>query len=370
MSFFQRLVLSIRSRCGNASKRQRIRVIYSLGLLILLMVWIMNVRTDSSSNNGTTGDANLTYLKTNPELTQKLVKLAAAASTEKKQPSDNYATSSLLIAGKESGGFFASMDDAQFQMLKEKAHAVQPNTRGNPLVRDGYSEQPHVWFQNHYEPELSCPFERRIGRLGDGGKWVCNPHFITSSSPKHDCLVYSVGSNGDASFEAAILRDVSPECHVHVFDFGNYESSVLVQTNHDPHVHYHQWGISDATSGVFKTLQDTVQELGHVGRTVDIFKIDCEGCELDTFASWFRADVTLKQILVEIHPRMTATLSLSPWKSTVRLPETVNFFTTLHEKGYVITHKEPNIQYQGNGICVEYNFLLLSPEFWQSNKES
>jgi hypothetical protein len=257
------------------------------------------------------------------------------------------------------------MDDTQFQMLKEKAHAMQPNTRGNPLDRNGYNELPHVWFQNHYEPEFSCQFERRIGRLGDGGKWVCNPHFI--SKKQQDCLVYSVGSNGDASFEAAILQHVSPECQVHVFDFGNYKSSVLVQTNHNPHVHYHQWGISDKTSGVFKTLQDTVQELGHVGRTIDIFKIDCEGCELDTFSSWFHADVTLKQILVEIHPHMT---TLFQWKSTVKLPETVNFFTTLHEKGYVITHKEPNIQYQGNGICVEYNFLLLSPEFWQSDKES
>ena len=238
---------------------------------------------------------------------------------------------------------------------------MQPNTRGNPLVG---------WIQRTTTRLVSKSLRTGIfvsvrTTNWSTGRWrkvgvQSTFHFLSTTR----CLVYSVGSNGDASFEAAILQDVSPECEIHVFDFGNYEASVLQQTNHSPHVHYHQWGISDVTGGVFKTLQDTVQELGHVGRTIDIFKIDCEGCELDTFSSWFHADVTLKQILVEIHPRM------SQWQPSVKLPETVNFFHTLHKQGYVITHKEPNIQYQGNGFCVEYNFLLLSPEFWTSSNSN
>jgi len=46
--------------------------------------------------------------------------------------------------------------------------------------------------------------------------------------------------------------------------------------------HFHQWGIAaqattDSRGRVYKSLQETIQELGHSGRTIDIFKMDCEG---------------------------------------------------------------------------------------------
>jgi hypothetical protein len=136
-------------------------------------------------------------------------------------------------------------------------------------------------------------------------EWICDPHRIISAKQLPSCLVYSVGSNGDASFEAAILSDIGIECEIHVFDLDDFADSVAKQTNYSSNVHYHAWGISSFTGGKFKTLEDTARELGHAGRKIDIFKIDCEGCELDTYESWLSADVILKQILVEIHPVMT-----------------------------------------------------------------
>jgi hypothetical protein len=97
-------------------------------------------------------------------------------------------------------------------------------------------------------------------------------------------------------------------------------------------------------------LKNVVNELGHNNRVIDIFKIDCEGCEWTTISDWFTADVTLRQILVETH------------KSDVI--KTPRFFDTLYENDYVIFHKEPNIAWSsGWNMAVEFALLKLSPSF-------
>ena len=188
--------------------------------------------------------------------------------------------------------------------------------------------------------------ERRIGRLGDGGKWVCDPHRVANKGK--DCLVYSVGSNGDFSFEEHIFKDISPRCEIHTFDMSPKYASMAPDG-----VKYHAWGISDETRGEFKSFEDTIKELGHVGRTIDIFKIDCEGCEWKTFEAWLNPIVTLRQILVELHN--------SPAESTD------NLFEKLEAAGYVAFHKEPNIKYLfgPTNIAVEYAFLKLGSTFFQ-----
>ena len=53
------------------------------------------------------------------------------------------------------------------------------------------------------QPVTQCKTETRIGSLGDGGKWICNPEAIKKAN---ECLVYSVGSNEEYFFEEAIHR--------------------------------------------------------------------------------------------------------------------------------------------------------------------
>jgi Methyltransferase domain len=91
----------------------------------------------------------------------------------------------------------------------------------------------------------------------------------------------------------------------------------------------------DGRGNQFKTLATTIEELGLTGRTIDVFKIDCEGCELNSFESWAAANVTLRQILVEVHAGKDAMIQ----------PQSNQFFEFMHRQGYVITHKEPNIHY-------------------------
>ena len=99
-----------------------------------------------------------------------------------------------------------------------------------------------------------------------------------------------------------------------------------------------------------KTLSETKKALGHEGRRIDIFKIDCEGCEWDTYDTWFDEDNDIGQILVETH--------YAP------MPNAKDFFYKLHDHGYVIFSKEPNYYMDGRGV--EYAFLKLSTSFFQN----
>lgn len=46
------------------------------------------------------------------------------------------------------------------------------------------------------------------------GKWVCGVRQLLNHK---DCVVYSVGSNGEVSFEKAILAQF-PHCQMHTYD--------------------------------------------------------------------------------------------------------------------------------------------------------
>jgi hypothetical protein len=89
-----------------------------------------------------------------------------------------------------------------------------------------------------------------------------------------------------------------------------------------------------------------MQELGHGGRTIDIFKIDCEWCEWFTYQQWLSQD--LRQLLVETH--------------NAPMPHAQGFFLDLHDAGYVIFSKEAN--YQNGAGGVEFAFLKLSTDFF------
>jgi hypothetical protein len=87
------------------------------------------------------------------------------------------------------------------------------------------------------------------------------------------------------------------------------------------------------------------RDLGHEGKVIDLLKIDCEGCEMTTFGTWFDEQTIIRQIQIEVHGGTAGGSAL-------------RFFQFLRQKGYVIFHKEPNT-IGCRGDCVEYSFLLL-----------
>ncbi|CAF1459438.1 unnamed protein product [Rotaria sordida] len=103
--------------------------------------------------------------------------------------------------------------------------------------------------------------------MGDGGKWVCDPYRLKS---RLDCLVYSVGSNGDFGFEVN-MKKTMPHCEIHTFDQNQYScpNGICI---------FHQItfgnGIHPPGSKNWTTI---IQELNHTQRKIDILKIDIEG---------------------------------------------------------------------------------------------
>ncbi|KAL7563644.1 hypothetical protein ACA910_013381 [Epithemia clementina (nom. ined.)] len=266
------------------------------------------------------------------------------------------------LASNHSYGFFHDIPTKEWKRIQTKVEGMQPNKC--PTCAGGSS--PRAWFQNNYEPEISCRHEQRIGKLGDGGKWVCDPHRIAE---KQDCLVYSVGSNNDFSFEEHVFATIGPHCEIHTFDPADYSvqaahvrKQMFKLSPNRMNLHYHQWGIAGENQGVeYLTVNETVHRLGHVGRNIDIFKIDCEGCELTTFNTWIglhEDTIRLMQVLVEVHAKTPVLID----------PRTDAFFRGMRKEGYAIFHKEANIQYWTTG-AVEYSFLKLAPEFFTQQIE-
>ena len=182
------------------------------------------------------------------------------------------------------------------------------------------------------------------------------------------CVVYSIGSNGDFQFELGMETKMGVgTCEYHIFDMGDYEKDMPKELERG---YYHRWGIKaqEEHSGLdhgppkpgqeYYGLKDTIQMLGHETLdSIDVFKMDCEGCEWTSFGSWLDPDMPdLMQILVELHkpPKEIAT----------------KFFDTLQAAGYVRFHKEVNTICPEAG-AIEYSpFLKLAKDFFPKSKLS
>ena len=245
------------------------------------------------------------------------------------------------LALEESLGFFADTPAHEWQRMKNITRGRVYHSR--PL---GKADKPTVYFASNWDPDFSCRFEESIGQtLSDGHKWVCDPHRL---EVKEDCLVFSIGSNGNFAFEMDIQSHL-PNYEIHTFDFTDYSKGMwengLNGTN------FHAWGLQSSslkkpeTGPRFESLQETMELLGLSGRRIDIFKIDCEGCELTLHKDLLSQDI--RQILVEVH-------GLNE--------NTEPFFKDIHDAGYVMFHKEPNLYTEGK--CIEIAYLKLAKEYF------
>jgi len=164
-------------------------------------------------------------------------------------------------------------------------------------------EAPH-WYASNFDPNFSCLHEKRVsvsGGLGDGGKWVCDPHRIAHQvrerleKGQNGCLVYILNDSvrgerkKSANFEGAIEDAIGEQCEIHIFDPNIKSGMAGTETEN---IHYHKWGFvsslrSDGHTNKYETFQDTVAKLGHTNHIIDVMAVDCHGCEWKVYNDWF-----------------------------------------------------------------------------------
>lgn len=232
--------------------------------------------------------------------------------------------------------------------MRDQANAARQNALTNhPSVFEG----PKLVY-DPYEPTWACHIEQRVGReFGDGGKFVCGKDKFLSS---RSCLAYSVGSNGDISFEESVIRKFG--CEVHTFD-PTGDTSLYQSKAEAVGAIFHPWGLSgkmddlynEATNGSnpLFPLSDIVSQLGHTGRKIDLLKVDCEGCEFDSFRSIWAAilqgSLRVGQVLVELHGTSSTHVN--------------EFFQGAHRADFNVFHKERNHWGCDGYNCVEFSLI-------------
>ena len=211
-----------------------------------------------------------------------------------------------------------------------------------------------VW--DVFGPIYNCLYSReRLGRTGDGGKWVCGPSFLLQSK---SCVVYSIGSNGEVTFEEALLS--ATQCEVHTFDHTLSEPAQAV-VRAVPGLHFHRVGLGVRQTGEegqvprVLPLEQLMENLKHAW--VDVLKVDVEGAEWDILQDFYsagNASLPVTQLLIELHTSNPADGSM--------LPTVVRVFQLLLDDGYRVFSVEPNT-YCLAGACakdhVEYSLIKV-----------
>lgn len=232
-------------------------------------------------------------------------------------------------------------------------------------ILEDYKKDSAAFVKKYQDPDRIFLFDAvidgknllRVGRFGDGGKWLCDPQHL-----KPGAVVYSFGVGDDISFDVDMAGLFG--CEVHAFDpapsvkqsFPNYQPGQAVGKGK---FWYHPVGLGPTSTKPGETddlviegrkcpvkcLSEFAAELGH--QHVDILKIDIEGGEmpalLEIIASGTLEKLSVKQLLVEFH-----LLDDEQWISFVRIID------LLREHGYLIFRKEFNPR---NEKCAEFAFL-------------
>jgi len=201
------------------------------------------------------------------------------------------------------------------------AHPQHPRIPLFPAQKlDDFGKYPYTLW-DFFPATYTCPHDiQRVGRLGDGGKWVCGMSLYESREARFapaitqhktrirsETIIYSFGVNDESTFEAEMLSRI-PSAHIFAFDFSVEDFGPQLSPSHASRAHFSQVGLG-AKDEPFRTpqffmLSTLMAQNNH--SYVDILKIDIEGSEytaLDSFMNSCDAAgiMPVGQIMIELH---------------------------------------------------------------------
>ncbi len=214
-----------------------------------------------------------------------------------------------------------------------------------------------------FDAVVDCNTTLRIGTWGDGGKWLCDPEKLPTST-----IVYSFGVGDEVSFDHEMAGTFGAE--VHMFDpspsvkrrYGALESG---KAQGRGRVFFHPIGLGPVSSEKgkewtltiegqscpAKSLADIARSLGHA--RVDILKIDIEGGEFaaldQILADNLLATLQVQQLLIEFH--------LWAEDSFERFVRIVHRFA---DQGFFLFRKELNPTDANR--CAEFAFVRVASQ--------
>ena len=190
-------------------------------------------------------------------------------------------------------------------------HRLARQKRLREAIEAGRQFPSNAFVFDVFVPVISCAASERVGRFGDGGKWVCDPQKLPSP-----CTVFSVGGSTDLSFEVDMHDRYG--CETHTFDPSpGLMERMLPQLK--PGMHYHAIGLGPTTTDPnaadpyelviskqkvpTKSLAALASEAGT--ERVDLLKIDIEGSEWGAIPQLVTEGTLDRlgtmQVLVEFH---------------------------------------------------------------------
>ncbi|VDN50235.1 unnamed protein product [Dracunculus medinensis] len=132
-------------------------------------------------------------------------------------------------------------------------------------------------------PEVFCAVLVRVGNVGDGGKWVCNPFKAGTTV----CNIFSLGVNNDISFEKEIWQLSGRQCNLFCFDKVKQNKNIYDQLK-NLNATFKLAQIDSVTRKTFNKYSIQYLMRFYNISAIEIFKIDIE-------------DQIFCQVLIEIH---------------------------------------------------------------------
>jgi Methyltransferase domain len=194
------------------------------------------------------------------------------------------------------------------------AHPQHPRIPFFPAQQlSDFGKYPYTLW-DFFPATYTCPHDiQRVGRLGDGGKWVCGMSLYEArpghavSHPTRETIIYSFGVNDESTFEAEMLARI-PSAQIYAYDFSVTNFGPQIPASYSARAHFKQLGLGPKDEldkkPQFFSLKTLMAQNSHT--YIDILKIDIEGAEyaaLDAFMDSCEAAgvIPIGQVMIELH---------------------------------------------------------------------